>query len=312
MSQKLKIWTVVQDNNLTVLAGEKGLDNIVKIDMLTRPGVELAGFFEFFDSSRIILMGTKETTFIQQLSQKDRLERCEHMISLNPPAVVFSVHVNVPDIFIELGNKYCVPILKGNLRTTPLSSKLYSYLQEKLAPRLSIHGVLLDINGMGTLIIGESGIGKSEVALELVKRGHQLISDDRVEIFQKDVGILIGSAPKILERYMEIRGIGIVDVVSMFGAGAYRDNKKIRLVVELEKWDEGKFYDRIGLDHLTVKYFDTEVSKISIPVSPGRNTAALVEAAATNEKLKFMGVNSAEQFAKAVQNLIDGKRGNEE
>ena len=164
---------------------------------------------------------------------------------------------------------------------------------------------------MGTLITGKSGIGKSEIALELVKRGHQLISDDRVEIYQKDVGVLIGSAPKILERYMEIRGIGVVDVVSMFGAGAYRENKKIRLVVELEKWEEGKFYDRIGLENLTNKYFDTEVKKIIIPVSPGRNVATLVEAAAMNEKLKFMGVNSALEFADSVQQLI-AKGGKEE
>lgn len=311
MASRIKIKTVVLDNNLTVLAGENGLDNYVESDLLSRLGVELAGFFDFFDPKRIVLMGTKETTFFRQLSASIQESRVDKLFSYYPPAFIFSQLVEVPQIFIDYGNKFNIPILKSPLRTTASGSKITTYLQDKLAPRLSIHGVLLDINGMGTLITGKSGIGKSEIALELVKRGHQLISDDRVEIFQKDVGVLIGSAPKILERYMEIRGIGVVDVVSMFGAGAYRENKKIRLVVELEKWEEGKFYDRIGLENLTNKYFDTEVKKIIIPVSPGRNVATLVEAAAMNEKLKFMGVNSALEFADSVQQLI-AKGGKEE
>ena len=311
MPSRIKIKTVVLDNNLTVLAGENGLDNYVESDLLSRLGVELAGFFDFFDPKRIVLMGTKETTFFRQLSDSIQESRVDKLFCYYPPAFIFSQLVEVPQIFIDYGNKFNIPILKSPLRTTASGSKITTYLQDKLAPRLSIHGVLLDINGMGTLITGKSGIGKSEIALELVKRGHQLISDDRVEIFQKDVGVLIGSAPKILERYMEIRGIGVVDVVSMFGAGAYRENKKIRLVVELEKWEEGKFYDRIGLENLTNKYFDTEVKKIIIPVSPGRNVATLVEAAAMNEKLKFMGVNSALEFADSVQQLI-AKGGKEE
>lgn len=310
MGVKIKIKRIMDDNDLVCLAGEKGLERECELSQITRPGVELAGFFDFYEPLRIILMGSKETTFFKQLPKDSQEERIEKLFSYNPPAFVFSSLVDVPECFINLGNKYNISILKHNeLRTTPLSSKLYGYLQEKLAPRLSIHGVLLDINGMGTLITGKSGIGKSEIALELVKRGHQLISDDRVEIFQKDVGILIGTAPKILERYMEIRGIGVVDVVHMFGAGAYRDTKKIRLVVELEQWEEGKFYDRIGLENMKVKFFDTEVSKIILPVSPGRNVATLVEAAAMNEKLKFMGVNSAVEFSDAVKKMIDEKKG---
>lgn len=305
MGTKINLKEVIADNNLTVLAGENYIDRDVTVDMLTRPGVELAGFFDFYEPQRLVLMGSKETTFFNQLPYDDQVARMDKFLSFNPPAFVFSHRVNIPKLILDKGNEYNVPILKGDLRTTPLSSKLYGYLQEHLALRLSVHGVLLDINGMGTLITGKSGIGKSEIALELVKRGHQLISDDRVEIFQKNVGVLIGAAPEILERYMEIRGIGIVDVVQMFGAGAYRDNKKIRLVVELEQWEEGKFYDRIGLENLKVKYFDTEVDKIVLPVSPGRNVATLVEAAATNQKLKYMGVNSAEQFADEVQKLIN-------
>jgi HPr kinase/phosphorylase len=167
----------------------------------------------------------------------------------------------------------------------------------------------MDINGMGTLIIGKSGIGKSETALELIKRGHMLISDDRVDIFQKDVGTLIGEAPKILERYLEVRGIGIIDVVSMFGIGSYRESKKVRLVVELEKWEEKKNYDRLGLNTKTTKYFDTEIPIVTIPVLPGRNVALLVESAAMNEKLKYLGYHAAFNLTREVmRNIKDNEQ----
>ena len=307
--REITVKEMVDEINLTVLAGEEGLKNPVTNDMIARLGVELSGFFDFYDPKRVVLIGSKEGTFLSRLPKAIQIERLEYLFKLCPPAFIFSKNVVVPEIFLTMGNKYNVPVLKNDdLRTTPLSSKLYGYLQEALAERISVHGVLLDINGMGTLITGKSGIGKSEIALELVNRGHQLISDDRVEIFQKEVGILIGQAPKVLERYMEIRGIGVVDVVRMFGAGAYRENKKIKLVVELEKWEEGKFYDRLGLDSQKMKYFDTEITKIVLPVSPGRNVATLIESAAMNEKLKYMGYNSAETFNDAVQKLIDEGR----
>jgi HPr kinase/phosphorylase len=255
---------------------------------------------DFFDPLRVILIGTKENSFFNLFSKNVQSERLNELFSLKPPAVIFSVNVDVPDIFITLGNQYGIPILKSNIRTTPLNSKLYSYLQERLADRKTVHGVLLDIGGLGCLIIGKSGIGKSETALELIKRGHILIADDRVDVYQKDVGILIGQAPKILERYLEIRGIGIVDVVSMFGVGAYRETKKIRLVVELEKWEETKYYDRLGLDLETTKYFDTEIPKVTIPVLPGRNVATLVESAAMNEKLKYMGYHAAFNLTREI------------
>ena len=199
-----------------------------------------------------------------------------------------------------MAEKYKIAILRCPLRTTQTSSKLYSYLQDKLAQRLSIHGTLLDINGMGTLIIGKSGIGKSETALDLIKRGHQLIADDLVEIIEKEPGNLIGTSPDVLKRYMEIRGIGIVDVVTMFGASAYRQRKNIKLVVELQTWDEDKYYDRLGLDELKIKYFNTEIARVVIPVLPGRTVSLLVESAAMNEKLKLLGHNAAKEFVEKV------------
>ena len=296
----IKVIHLVKDNQLTILAGNTGLENYIYEDMISRPGIELAGFMDFFDSKRVILIGSKENSFSNLFSLVIQEERIRDIFSHQPPAVIFSVNVEVSDLYIRLGNEYGIPILKSNLRTTALNSKLYSYLQEKLTERQTVHGVLLDIGGLGTLIIGKSGIGKSETALELIKRGHILISDDRVDVYQKDVGILIGQAPKILERYLEIRGIGIVDVVSMFGVGAYRETKKIRLVVELEKWEENKYYDRLGLDLETTKFFDTEIPKVTIPVLPGRNVATLVESAAMNEKLKYMGYHAAFNLTREI------------
>lgn len=296
----IKVIHLAKDNQLEVVAGESGLESYISEDMISRPGIELAGFMDFFDPQRVILIGTKENSFFNLFNETIQKERLKEIFALKPPAVIFSVNVDIPRMYIELGNELGIPILRSNIRTTPLNSKLYSYLQERLAERKSVHGVLLDIGGLGCLIIGKSGIGKSETALELIKRGHILIADDRVDVYQKDVGILIGQAPKILERYLEIRGIGIVDVVSMFGVGAYRETKKIRLVVELEKWEDGKYYDRLGLDLETTKYFDTEIPKVTIPVLPGRNVATLVESAAMNEKLKYMGYHAAFNLTREI------------
>ena len=199
-----------------------------------------------------------------------------------------------------MGNKYNVAVLRMDLPTTASSSKLYVYLQDKLAERISVHGTLMDIGGMGTLIIGKSGIGKSETAHDLIKRGHQLVADDLVEIMEREPGNLIGTSPNVLKRYMEIRGIGIVDVISMFGAASYRDKKMIRLVVELEAWDQNKYYDRLGIDEQRAKYFNTEIPKVTIPVMPGRNVALLVESAAMNEKLKYLGTNAAKEFVEKI------------
>lgn len=309
---KLRIKKLVNDNNLVVLAGEDGLKRYVEEEMLSRPGMEFAGFFDFYEPKRILLIGSKEASFLNQVPEELAKTRVRYIFMQNPPAIIFSKNVLVPDYFLEYANEFKICALKSDLRTTPLSSKLYNYLQEYLAEKLSVHGVLLDINGMGTLIIGKSGIGKSETALELVKRGHQLISDDRVEIFEKEVGTLIGSAPKILERFIEIRGIGIVDIVQMFGAGAFRETKKIRLVVELEKWDPERYYDRLGLETEKIKYFDTEITKVVIPVLPGRNLALLVESAAMNEKLKYFGYHAAKEFTNAVNKLAKREESDEE
>lgn len=303
---KLKVKHLAKDLRLETLAGEKALDREVKAEMLSRPGVELAGFLDFFDENRMILIGSKEDSFMKLLPYDIMRTRVEDIMMKRPPGIIFSVNVEVDDLFIEFGNQYDVAILKSPIRTTPLSSELYAYLHSKLAPRMTVHGVLLDIHGMGTLIIGKSGIGKSETALELIKRKHILISDDRVDIFETAPGVLVGSAPKLIEKYIEIRGIGIVDVVQMFGAGAYRENKKIRLVVELERWQEHKQYDRLGIDDEKMTFFNTEITKVTIPILPGRNVATLVESAAMNIKLKYLGYNAALELTEAVARKAGG------
>lgn len=305
--EKYKLKKLISDLNLTVLAGKEGIDVLLEDENVTRPGMELAGFFDFYEPKRVILMGSKESCFLKTLPIEVAKARVKYLFMQKPPCIVVSKNVELPDYFLELANMYKTCVCKSELRTTPLNSKIYSYLQAHLAPRQTIHGVLMDINGMGTLILGKSGIGKSETALELIKRGHQLISDDRVDIYEREAGYIIGTVPEVLERYIEIRGIGIVDVVKMYGAAAFRKSKRIQLVVELENWEAGKYYDRLGLTNNTIRYFNSDIVHVVIPVLPGRNLALLVESAAMNEKLKMFGYNAALEFTNNVNNLA--KRG---
>jgi HPr kinase/phosphorylase len=306
MKNAVLLTKFVSDNNLKIVAGQNGINRSIYEYELQRVDVEFSGFFEHFECNRIAVIGTKELAYYHSLPEEISRKNVEHMFELQPPCIVFSTRVNVPELFIEMGNKYNVCVFKSNMKTTPSASKLYTYLQDNLAERISVHGTLMDINGMGTLIIGKSGVGKSETSLDLIKRGQQLVADDLVEIVEHEPGNLIGQAPELLKRYMEIRGIGIVDVVTMFGAGAYRERKSVKLVVELENWDKYKNYDRLGLVSEKIKYFNTEITKITIPVLPGRNVALLVESAALNEKLKMMGHFAAMEFVQKV----DEKAGN--
>ncbi|HIT50432.1 MAG TPA: HPr(Ser) kinase/phosphatase [Candidatus Pelethenecus faecipullorum] len=306
MVDYITVEKIMNDNNLDLIAGEKGLKRHCTEDMIARPGLEFAGFFDYFDATRVQLVGSKEAKFLNRQDSKKAYEHVRKIYEMSPPCIVLSVNVVIPDFFKQLSEEFGICLLRSHLRTTPTSSKLYNYLQDHLASSISVHGTFLDINGMGTMIIGKSGIGKSETSLDLIKRGHQLIADDLVEIIEKEPGNLIGTAPDILKRYMEIRGIGIVDVVTMFGAGAYRVRKNLSLVVELEAWNEDKYYDRLGLDEEKIKYFNTEITKITIPVLPGRTVSLLVESAAMNEKLKRMGHFAAMEFINKVDSKASG------
>lgn len=303
----LTVKNVVSDYKLKLVSGEAGLANKVDKAQVSRPGIELAGLFDFYEYDRIQVLGSKEIAFFWWLNEQDQEIRVNMLFEKRPPMFVFSKNAVIPEIFIRKGNDYGIVIAKSNKKTSALISSLYQYLNSKMSERQSVHGTLLDISGVGVLIRGKSGLGKSEIALELVRRGHQLVADDRVDIYQRELGIVVGEAPELLKKYLEIRGIGIVNVVKLFGAKAFKEDKKIMLVVDLEPWNQSNHYDRIGLEHNTIKFFDTEVHHIKIPVSEGRNVASLIEVAAVNARLKYLGENAAEEFTTALDEELKRK-----
>ena len=292
----LLVKDVIKDYKLEIVSGENGVCNEVHKAQVSRPGIELAGLFDFYEYDRIQVFGSKEVAFFGWLNQQDQEIRVDMLFQKRPPCFVFSKNVDIPEVFIRKGNDYDTPILKSNKKTSALISSLYQYLSGKISDRKSLHGTLVDISGVGVLIRGKSGLGKSEVALELVRRGHQLVADDRVDIYERELGVIVGEAPQILKRYLEIRGIGIVNVVKLYGAKAFKENKKIMLVIDLERWNQETNYDRLGLENHTIKFFDTSVSHLVLPVSEGRNIASLIEVAAVNARLKFLGENAAQEF----------------
>jgi len=304
----ITVGQLVKDYKLELVSGQSGIDNEISKPQVSRPGIELAGLFDFYEHDRIQVLGSKEVHFFGWLNQQDQEIRVDMLFQAKPPMFVFSKHADIPDVFIRKGNEYNIPVTKSNKKTSALLSSLYLYLSATLAERMSLHGTLVDISGVGVLMRGKSGLGKSEVALELVRRGHQLVADDRVDIYQREMGVVVGEAPDLLRKYLEIRGIGIVNVVKMFGARAYKENKKIMLVVDLEPWDQSKDYDRLGIEEFTIKFFDTDIAHVRIPISEGRNVASLVEAAAVNQRLKYMGEHSALEFSNALDEYLKQKR----
>ncbi len=304
---KLTVRQYAKALRLDVVSGEQGLSNELKTPQLTRPGLELAGLFEFYEKDRVQLIGSKEITFFHWLSKADQDIRVRMMFEHSPPAFVLSKNVEVPDIFKTLGSEFKVPVLKSHQRTNDLFSSTLNFLARELTPRTSIHGTLVDINGVGVLIRGKSGIGKSEVALELVRRGHQLVADDRVDIYENAEGEVIGEAPEILRKYLEIRGIGIVNVVKLFGASAYKESKPIRVIVDLLTFEAAEDYDRLGLEESTERFFNTDITTSKIPITAARSVPTLVEVAAMNARLKFLGTNMAQEFADDLSTNIQNK-----
>ena len=302
--EKLSIRELVEAFNFEVVSGENGLDKPLEESQLSRPGIELAGLFDFYESNRIQLFGSKEVTFFGWLRKEEQDARTRILFEHEPPAFVFSRNANIPEIFIEEGNARAIPVLKSKHRTSELASRMYQYLFTRLAPRKTLHGTLLDINGVGVLLRGKSGIGKSEIALELVRRGHQLVADDRVDVFEREQGTVIGEAPKVLREHLEIRGIGVVNVVKLFGASAYKEDKTLMLIVDLEPWGNAVDYDRLGIEDTTETLFDTKIFVTKIPVTAGRNVSTLVEVAAMNARLKFLGTNMGRDFSNALNALI--------
>lgn len=302
---KVRTKDILEKFGLELISGEEGISRPITTSDISRPGLEIAGYFEFYPAERIQLLGKTELSFFSELPKSDRVIRMEQLCTDITPAIILTRDLEVPPELIEASERESVPVLRSNMKTTRFSSRLTNYLESRLAPTTAVHGVLVDIYGIGVLITGKSGVGKSETALELVKRGHRLVADDCVEIRQEDQDTLIGTSPELIEHLLEIRGLGIINVMTLFGAGAVRSNKRITLVINLEIWDPKKQYDRLGLDEEKMKIIDAEVTKLTIPVRPGRNLAVIIEVAAMNYRLKRMGVNAAQQFTERLSDVIE-------
>lgn len=287
--------------NLERISIPENYDEIqIETPEVNRPGLALTGFYEIFEKSRINLIGNAEYRYLLRLDDNDRKKKIVDFIDAHPCAVIFTSGLPVFDELIEEAQRIGVPILRSKEKTSPLMATLISALNIYLAPRITRHGVLVEVYGEGLLLLGDSGVGKSETAIELVKRGHRLIADDAVEIKKVSAKTLVGSAPEIIRHYVELRGIGIVDVRRIFGMGAVKETEKIDLVINLENWVEGKMYDRLGLDEEKVDILGNLVPSITVPVKPGRNLAIILEIAAMNNRQKKMGYNTAEEFNKKL------------
>ena len=273
---------------------------LIQTPEVLRPGLALSGFYEIFDADRISLIGNAEHRYLFRLSDDERKKHITDFVAARPVAIIFTRGLEVFREMIEEAERVGVPVLRTKEKTSPFMAAMISSLNTHLAPRITRHGVLVEVYGEGLLLLGDSGVGKSETAIELVKRGHRLIADDAVEIKRVSAKTLVGSAPEIIRHYVELRGIGIVDVRRIFGMGAVKETEKIDLVINLENWVQGKMYDRLGLDEEKVDILGNQIPSITIPVKPGRNLAIILEIAAMNNRQKRMGYNTAEEFNKRL------------
>ncbi|MGL6058363.1 MAG: HPr(Ser) kinase/phosphatase [Culicoidibacterales bacterium] len=298
---------IVEQFKLTVLTGGERLEKVVLDESLSRPALELAGYFEFYPSERIQVFGLKEMTFLAALDSDTKKQRLQKLFAdPQTPCFIVTRGLTIDEMFLTIAEEMQATVLQAQQPTTFFMGNLVNYLNDFFAPRTDLHGVMLDIKGVGVLIVGESSVGKSEAALELVTRGHQLVSDDRIIAIEKEPGLVTGQAPKLLENMIEIRGVGVVNVLSMYGAGAVRKRKRLQLIVELVDWTKGLEYDRIGLSEHKETILNTEVQKNMLPVRPGRSVALLIESAALNHRLREVGINSAQEFIDRLTNQIKG------
>lgn len=289
------------DLHLTLVAGEGGLGNTFNTAELNRPGLAFAGYYEVFTSDRIQILGITEISYLRGLEPADRLQRIRRTFEFNIPAVIVTSDLAVPEELSQVAEERQTPLFRTPLLTTNFSSDLTRFLQRAVAPTWHVHGVALDVFGMGVLITGPSGVGKSECALELIERGHRLIADDIVILRRVGKGDLVATASERLGYHMEIRGIGIIDVETLFGVRSIRDEEIVSLVIRMERWDSSLEYDRIGITSSKTLLFDCEVPEYIIPVQPGRNMSLLVEVATLMQRLKSQGVNTAEIFNARLQ-----------
>lgn len=298
---------IVKEFSLEILSAPMDISQImISTTEINRPGLQMAGYFEFFDEKRIQIIGKSEESFLDRFTPEKAEKRVEELFSHKPAAVVICRNLEFPEKYIELAKQYSVPLLRTKEATSSFSAALIAFLNLNLAPRVTRHGVLVEVYGEGILLLGESGVGKSETAIELVKRGHRLIADDAVEIRRVSDKSLVGTAPDNIRHFIELRGIGIINASRIFGAGAVKLTEKIDLIINIEQWDVNKTYDRMGLENQTTSILDLEIPSLTIPVKPGRNLAVIIEVAAMNNRQKKLGYNAAEDLLRKL-GMTDGE-----
>ena len=304
----VRLTEIVEKMNLKNLTpGVDITERKVHVPDVNRPALQLTGFFDHFDRERVQIIGYVEQAYINTLPREVRMERYDKLLSSEIPCVVYSRGQEPDEDMQNLCLHYQVPLMVSEKSTSDLMAEVIRWLKVKLAPCISIHGVLVDVFGEGVLIMGESGIGKSEAALELIKRGHRLVSDDVVEIRKVSDATLVGSAPDITKHFIELRGIGIIDVKSLYGVESVKDTQNIDMVIKLEDWDKDKEYDRLGLEDRYTEFLGNQVVCHNIPIRPGRNLAIIVESAAVNYRQKKMGYNAAQELYNRVQANLGNK-----
>lgn len=305
----VKLTKLVEELNLKNLTTDLDMENVrIKVPDINRPALQLTGYFEHFASERVQIIGYVEYTYLMNLDREEKLYRFEQFISKKIPCVIFTTMTEPDEDMLSLGSKYNVPVLVTERTTSNFMAEIIRWLTVQLAPCISIHGVLVDVYGEGVLIMGESGIGKSEAALELIKRGHRLVSDDVVEISKVSDATLVGTAPDITRHFIELRGIGIIDVKTLFGVESVKNTQSIDLVIKLEEWNRDKEYDRLGLKEEYTEILGNKVVCHSLPIRPGRNLAVIVESAAVNHRQKKMGYNAAQELYNRVQANLSRKK----
>lgn len=293
--------TMVEELHIKVIFAATDYNKVcLTVEDVARPGLQLSGYMDHFEPMRLQVFGNVESSFLQKLSSHERRTTVDRLFSYKPPAVLIARNI-VPDpVCLEMAQKHNVTLLQTGEATSTIISEIITYLRTQMAPRITRHGVLMEVYGEGLLLVGDSGIGKSEAAVELLKRGHRLISDDAVEIRKISGTTLVGTAPKLIRNYVELRGIGIVNVAKLFGMGAVRAENEINLVVNIVPWNTQKVYDRLGLDEQYMEILGVRVPMNTIPITPGRNLAVILEVAAMNNRQRKMGYNAALEFTQQV------------
>ena len=304
----VKLKKIVDEFRLEIIYAPEGWEKIeIKSSDVSRPGLALGGFFDCFDHKRIQLVGNAESEYLGYATGVEREQKLDALFAREIPALIVTTSLPVFDEMISAARKYSVPLFRTAQKSSEFQAALIASLNIYLAPRITRHGGLVEVYGEGILMLGESGVGKSETAIELVKRGHRFIADDAVEIKKVSAKTLVGSSPEIIRHFIELRGIGIVDVRRLFGMGAVKETEKIDMVIKLEQWDKNKIYDRLGLEQETTNILGIEVPTTTIPVRPGRNLAMILEIAAINSRQKKMGYNTAEEFNKRMNTHLSGE-----